>query len=215
MPQLSTIADLRRHLAVRFPSPPARDGRVVETGVASFDEPLGGGLCAGTFTEIVSTRPSCGGQLLTGSLIRSTRVACRRIALLDAADSFAADQFQDSLIAHLVWFRGAQLSVFWQAVDIVLRDANFAVVVMDLRMQPERELRRLPATTWYRLQRAIEQSEAAVVVHTDAALVPCATKRLVLSEPMTMAAFKTERRDLEVRLRPQLQLQRNHGRLAG
>jgi hypothetical protein len=214
MPQLTTIADLRRLLADRFPVAPTRDGRCVETGIPAFDEILGGGLGSGTFTEVVSAAPSCGGQLLTEALIRATRRARQRIALLDAADAFDP-QSDDGMTAHLVWFRGSHFKTFWQAADIIFRDANFAVTVMDLRGLPERELRRVPGTTWYRLQRAIEQSETAVIVHTDCALVPCASRRLVLTEPMTMAAFKRDRTELQAALRPEQQLQRNQRRIAG
>jgi hypothetical protein len=217
VPPSSTIADLRRLLADRFPTSSTRDGRVVATGSAAVDEALGGGLGSGTFTEIVSSGPSCGGQLLTASLIEATRKAGQRVALLDAANAFAVDSLghDDALTAHLVWFRGTSLRVFWQAADIVLRDANFAAVIMDLRLLPEREIKRTPATTWYRLQRAIEQSEAAVLVHTDFAVVPCANRRLILAEPLTMAAFKTDRSELQAALRPQVQLQRNQRRIAG
>ena len=214
MSQLTTIADLRRLLADRFPVAPTRDGRCMETGIAAFDEILGGGLGSGTFTEVVSAGPSCGGQLLTDAVIRSTRLARQRMALLDAADAFDP-QSDDEVTAHLVWFRGSDFKTFWQAADILLRDANFAVTVMDLRWLPEKELRRVSGTTWYRLQRAIEQSETAVVVHTDYALVPCASRRLVLAEPMTMAAFKSERAELQKTLRPEQHLQRNHRRVAG
>ena len=214
MSQLTTIADLRRLLADRFPVAPTRDGRCVGTDIASFDEVLGGGLGSGTFTEVVSAAPSCGGQLLTDALIRSTRLARQRMALLDAADAFDP-QSDDGMTAHLVWFRGSNFKTFWQAADIIFRDANFAVTVMDLRGLPERELRRVLGTTWYRLQRAIEQSETAVVVHTDYALVPCASRRLMLAEPMTMAAFKMERTDLQEALRPEQHLQRTNRRIAG
>jgi hypothetical protein len=172
-------------------------------------------LGKGTFTEFVSECVSCGAQLVTSALIESTRKTHQRIAILDAADMFSIDALDDSLIAHLVWFRSTSLKAFWLAADIVLRDANFAVVIMDLRTLPERDVKRMPATTWYRLQRAIEQSEAAVLVHTDFATVPCANRRLVLSAPMTMAAFKHDRSQLRNTLHPQLHLQRNHRRIAG
>lgn len=214
MSQPTTIADLRRLLADRFPVAPPHDGRCVATGLAAFDEVLGGGLGAGTFTEVVSAGPSCGGQLLTDALIRSTRQAGRRIALLDATDSFDPPR-EDELTAHLVWFRGAALKTFLQAADLLLRDANFAVTVMDLRWLPERELRRVPGTTWYRFQRVIEQSETAVVVHTDYALLPCASRRLLLAKSLTLAAFTSERHTLQESLRPEQVLQRNQGRVAG
>lgn len=186
------------------------------TGLGAFDEALGGGLDAGAFTEVVSSASGGGGQLLTAALIDATRRARQRLALLDAADAFDVDAFTNAQLAHLVWLRGGgALKPFWLAADILLRDANFAVVVMDLRLLPERELRRVPATTWYRLQRAVEQSEAAVLVHTDFALVPCAARRLVLSTPLSVSAFKQERVRLQDSLAPRLELQRNHGRIAG
>lgn len=168
MPSTLSIADLRQLVAARFPTSQVRAGRVVETGIAAVDDSLGGGLETGAFTEVVSDGPSCGGQLFLSALIHATRAAGMRMALLDAANGFDADFFNNELLAHLVWFRGegadASLKLFWQAADLVVRDNNFGVVVMDLRGVAARELRRTPVTLWYRLQRAIEQSQTAVVV---------------------------------------------------
>lgn len=215
MSRSTTLVDLRRLLSERFPGARAPAARCVETGLPTLDEQLGGGFACGAFTELVSACPSAGGQLITGALIRATRLARRRLVLLDPGEVFSPDQWEPGLLAHLVWVRGGQLKEFWLVADLLLRDANFAAVVMDLRRLPERELRRTPATTWYRLQRVIEQSEMAVLVHTDFALVPCATRRLVLSQPMTLAALAEERWPLASGLQVRLQLQRSQARVAG
>lgn len=84
MSTTATLADLRRLLADRFPASPTRDGRVAATGIAAIDDALGGGFGTGTFTEIVSSAPSCGGQLVAAAFIETTRAAGQRLALLDA-----------------------------------------------------------------------------------------------------------------------------------
>jgi hypothetical protein len=52
------------------------------------------------------------------------------------------------------------------AADILIRDANLALVMVDLRGVASRALRGVPATTWYRLQRALERTDMAMVVFT-------------------------------------------------
>jgi len=67
------------------------------------------------------------------------------------------------------------------ATDLLTRDANLGLVVLDLRDLTERELRRTPASFWYRLQRAVEPADLALVVITPRATVPSAQLRFVLN----------------------------------
>ena len=55
------------------------------------------------------------------------------------------------------------------AADILVRDGNYAAIVLDLRGCAERVLRRTPASAWYRLQRAAEGGSVAVLVQTAVA----------------------------------------------
>jgi hypothetical protein len=68
-----------------------------------------------------------------------------------------------------------------------VRDGNYAAVVLDLRGCAERVLRRTPASTWYRLQRAAEGGSVAVLVQTASPLVPAVPWRLVLDTPLSLA----------------------------
>ena len=43
-----------------------------------------------------------------------------------------------------------------KAVDLLLRDGNFPLVVLDLVLNDSAELRKIPQTNWYRLQRLVE-----------------------------------------------------------
>jgi hypothetical protein len=71
--------------------------------------------------------------------------------------------------------------------DILVRDGNYAVVVLDLRGCAERALRRTPASVWYRLQRAAEGGSVAVLVQTTSPLVPAVPWRLILGTSLALS----------------------------
>jgi hypothetical protein len=85
--------------------------------------------------------------------------------------------------------RCEKLEQAFAAGDILVRDGNYAAVVLDLRGLAERALRRVPAGVWYRLQRAAEAGGAAVLVQTEFPLVPAVPWRLSLEQswPLTAA----------------------------
>jgi hypothetical protein len=210
MPAVPTLAELRQLMAARFPSSVRREGSFVATGVAALDEALGGGLPTSAITEIVCASASSGGGLALASLLTATRAERRRMALLDGADSFAPDELPPEILEHLVWVRVARssLKTFWAAADLLVRDAHFSVVVLDLRGVPELEALRTPGTTWYRLQRAIEQSATAALVLSPTALAPCATHRFVMEDSLTLGAMEAERTELSAQLAPRHDRQR-------
>jgi len=161
-----SLAALRLLLAERFPQAAPRPAAVLPTGVAAIDDVAGGGLQVGGITEVVALAPSAGGQLLISSLLAATRTRRMRAALVDALDAFDPQSHEPSLLQHLVWVRCRTLDEAMHAADILVRDANFALVMVDLRGIEWRALRRVPATTWYRLQRALERTDMAMVVFT-------------------------------------------------
>ncbi len=221
------LADLRRLLAARFPATARSTGRTLATGIPALDQACGG-LPLGAVTEIVCAAPSCGSQLLLGQLLAVTRATRARIALVDVSDCFDPDSFSVDLIAHLIWVRCPQLpsrpastaggpaskiatttTLALQAADLLARDANLGLVVLDLRHAPEAELRRISGPQWYRFQRAVEPADLPFVVFTPRASVPSAQLRLVLSTSHDFAAFSTERPRLISVLAPALQRQRS------
>ena len=201
------LAALRRQLAERFPTVPRTTGRLLPTGIASLDDATGG-LPLSALTEIVCTAPSCGSHLLLGQLLTATRATRTRVALIDSTDSFDPSSFTEDLLAHLVWVRCASTSAALSATDLLARDANLGLVFLDLRRAPESDLRRTPATQWYRLQRAVEPSDLALVVATPRPSVPSAQLRLQLSNPHEATALDRERLILTTELTPVLQRQR-------
>jgi len=161
-----SLAALRLLLAERFPQAAPRSAATLPTGVAAIDEAGDGGLPVGGITEVVALAPSTGGQLLISRLLAATRMRRMRAALVDALDAFDPQSHEPPLLQHLVWVRCRTLDEAMHAADLLVRDANLALVMVDLRGVAGRALHGVPATTWYRLQRALERTDMAMVVFT-------------------------------------------------
>jgi len=203
----TTLSSLRQLLAERFPQAARSDARVLTTGVPAIDDSVGGLPC-GALTEIVCGVSSCGSQLLLGELLRSTREASGRVALVDGQDSFDPQSWPEDWLRHLVWARCNDAALALQVADILTRDANFQLLVVDMRLAPVAELRRTPASFWYRLQRAVEPADLALVVLTARAAVPSAQLRLQLEETHGLSDLEETRPSLVVALSPVVQRQR-------
>lgn len=212
MPESAKVVALRRLLDERFPTAHPREQRVVPTGVPVLDGLLAGGLLTGTLTEFVSAVPSGGSQLSVGSLLFSTRLARQRVALVDAAGSFDPTGLDDDAVAHLVWVRCDSLAGCWRATDLAVRDPNYAVVVVDVRGFPERELLRTRDSVWVRLQRAAEQAETALAVQTTTAVVPNAFRRIIFAQPLEGRSLLRPRAELVSALGMELQRARTRAR---
>jgi hypothetical protein len=181
VPDPHTLAALRTLVSAWTP-PPRRAGTGVATGIHALDEALAGGLPPGRLTELVSA-PGHGGQTVLARLLASVRAARRRVALIDATDAFAPEALAPDDLRHVVWARARNLAEALAVADILVRDGNFAVVVLDLRDVPRRELQRTPASSWHRLHRLAERQPAAVLVQTSHPAVPAVPWRLTLPAP--------------------------------
>lgn len=208
----SPLPALRQLLRERFPT--AAHGRAapLATGLPGIDDALGG-LPRPALTEVVCSAPSCGSQLFIGQLLTITRAEARRVALVDAGDAFDPHSWPASVLDHLIWVRARDVAEAVAAADLLARDANFALLLLDLRYSPLAQLRRIPSTSWYRLQRALEPATLAAVVLTPFSLVPSAQVRLELAASHSLPALAADRAALNGRLAPALLRQRS-GELA-
>src|SRR6184192_1780517 len=82
------ILNLRNLLAIRFPQAPMLVGTRLVTGLASFDQPIGGGLPKGAITELISPRGSAGSASLIHAFIQGAYRDQYFVALIDGRDSF-------------------------------------------------------------------------------------------------------------------------------
>jgi recA bacterial DNA recombination protein len=174
------IIDLRNLLANRFPQVPIPVGTRLVTGLASLDQSIGGGLPKGGITELISPRGRAGSASLVHAFIHGAYCDQYSVALIDGRDSFDPCALANSILGQLLWVRCTKALEAVKAADLLLRDGNFPLVIVDLILNSQEELRKIPQTTWYRLQRLVESVPTVCLVLTRYEMVSSAQLKLVL-----------------------------------
>jgi hypothetical protein len=194
------VVDLRNLLAERFGSSQTSpsSGKLI-TGIDVLDQ--NGGLLKGAITELTSPHPSAGSGLLIHCLLKVAQRNRFFLALVDGRDSFDVETAEFNALAHLFWVRCENAGQAMKAADLLLRDGNFPLVVLDLIFNAAGELRRTPATSWYRLQRLVEVSSTAFLVMSRHNLVPSARTKHVLENQWQLGDLQSEGALSRVRLR--------------
>ena len=93
---------------------------------------------------------------------------------------------------NLLWVRCTKALDAVKAADLLLRDGNFPLVVLDLVLNPSAELRKIPQTSWYRLQRLVETAPTAFLVLTRASMISSAQLKLSLDNAWTLADLEQD-----------------------
>jgi len=174
----SSIIDLRQLLAERFPQTFAPAADQLRTGLAAIDLAIGG-LPKNAVTELTSPNWSAGSALLIHAFLQRAHQDGFFVALIDGRDSFDPQPAGQAL-RNLLWVRCHQASEAVQAADLLLRDGNFPLVVLDLVLNASDELRKIPQTNWYRLQRLVEAAPTAFLVLTRRNMISSAQLKLSL-----------------------------------
>ena len=186
------IVDLRKLLAARFPHPSLPATTVLLTGVEVLDRIAGGGLPKSAITELISPKASAGSASLIHALLRSAQRDNHFVALIDSADSFDPGSSDNSALQHLLWIRCRKAFDAIKAADFLLRDGNFPLVIVDLVLNPADELRKIPQTSWYRLQRLVEAVPTACLIINRQSLVSSAQLKIVLDNSWTLSDLENE-----------------------
>src|SRR5713101_7067872 len=182
----AVIIDLRKALSERFPQRPAPAASVLTTGLSFLDQTSGGGLPRSAITELITPRRSAGSASLIHALLGSVQRDRHFIALIDGSDSFDPGSSDNSALRHLLWIRCRKASDAIKAADLLLRDGNFPLVIVDLVLNTAQELRKIPQTSWYRLQRLVEALPTAFLILTRRSMVSSAQCKLVLENSWTL-----------------------------
>ena len=201
----SQIIDLRKLLAERFPEEPLPPGDRLVTGLASLDQALAGGLTKGAITELTSPPGNAGSASLVAAIVQRAARDRSFVALVDGRDSFDPQSLGAEALPHLLWVRCRKASEALQATDLLLRDGNFPLVILDLVLNGAMELRKIPASNWYRLQRLVEPAPTAFLVLTSRSLVSSAQWKLVLENRWILPQLEAEAKDLQAHLKFRLQ----------
>jgi hypothetical protein len=197
------IIQLRQLLRDKFPGLRTRADELAvktvdgwPTGLPQLDARLGGGLAKSAITEVITARSGSGGALLLDHLLRQAAATNQFVALVDGQDSFDAAAGEPSALSRLLWIRCGQAEEAMKATDLVLRDGNLPIVLLDLALNPESQLRKIPAPTWYRFQRIVEESTAVFVVLTPRAMISPAQARVTLRSRFDLRALEQTREEL-------------------
>ena len=200
MAMTGKIIDLRNLLAIRFPQAPMLGGTSLVTGLAFFDQPIGGGLPKGAITELISPRGSAGSASLIHAFIHGAYRDQHFVALIDGRDSFDPCALANSILRKLLWVRCIKALEAVKAADLLLRDGNFPLVIVDLILNSPEELRKIPQTTWYRLQRLAESVPTACLVLTRYEMVSSAQLKLVLENSWNLETLEKQEAISQLRI---------------
>jgi len=169
---------------------------LVATDVPSLDAALRGGLPRGQLSELAGPRSSGRTSLLFQLVAAATRRGeiAALVDTFDRLDVASADA-AGVVLDRLLWVRGQAITRMqdggltthpdrWsaapgpsglfdrtidralKALNLVLQAGGFSVVAIDLADVPPVALKRIPYTTWLRIQRVIEGSDTACVLLT-------------------------------------------------
>jgi hypothetical protein len=149
------------------------------TGHAALDVQLHGGVPRGQVSELIGPRSSGRTSLLFQMLAAATGRG-EVVALVDALDMFDVESAADAGIDldRLLWIRGfvvpnpglcrdlnqrAMVQAI-RAFTLVLQAGQFGLVAFDAGEAPADAVRRLPFTTWLRLQRMVEGTQTVCLL---------------------------------------------------
>ena len=184
--------DLRKLLAERFPHPSFTTASRLVTGLPFLEESISGGLPRGAITELISPGTSAGSASLIHALVHCSYRDNYFLALIDGGDSFDLCGLNNASLQHLLWVRCSKAFEAVKAADLLLRDGNFPLVIVDLVLNVPDELRKIPQTNWYRLQRLVEVVPTACLVLTRYEMVASAQVKLVLENSWDIRTFETQ-----------------------
>ena len=166
--------------------PPGKgEGQAAPVALSELDTSLQGGLPRGQLSELVGP-PSSGRTTLLLQMLAAATGRGEIVALVDTFDrlDLASVAAAGVDLDRLLWIRGHAISGVQgpgsrtgaprlldrtierglKALNLVLQAGGFGVVAIDLADASPAALRRLPFTTWLRVQRTVEGSETACVL---------------------------------------------------
>ena len=199
------IIDLRRLLAEKFPQESFPPGDRLVTDLPIFDQTGAGGLTKGAITELATPAPQAGSASIIGALLQRARRDRYFVALIDGADSFDPQSSGAGALPHLLWVRCHTTREAMAAADLLLRDGNFPLLILDLVLNPLSELRKIPSSNWYRFQRLVEPAPTAFLVLTPRSMISSAQWKLLLENQWRLPQLDCAASELHMELKGRLQ----------
>lgn len=126
---------------------------------------------------------------------------------IDGADRFDPASFTPAACSRMLWVRCRRAPDMLKAADLLVRDGNIPLVLLDAAALPRRDLDSLPKSAWWRLKHSAGRSGCRLVVLSRHPLVPCAAHRHHLTARLSLDDLDRPRTELLETLRQQEQRQ--------
>jgi recombination protein RecA len=178
--EMSRLALIRSHVETRVPGALRTYQRPVtpmlRTGLSSLDQC---GIPVGAMTQICAPpQVSSGSTSLLVSIVARLTGDGHFCALVDASDSFDPEGAERAgvFLDRLLWVRCSRertarkkvrlkpLEQAFKAADILVQNGGFSLIVLDLSEINDKDLRKVPLTTWFRFARVVEKTEMTLIV---------------------------------------------------
>lgn len=199
------LIELRRVLAEKFPTEPPPKIGVIGTGIEAIDR-VEGGLRLGATTEFSGS--ASGNSLVLAALLSMLIKEQRLGALVDCGSFFDPGSFQATALKRLLWVRCGSASEAVKAADLLLRDGNLSLLMLDLQGANMRRLG-TPASTWHRFQRVGEQGTMALAVFTPQPMVEGASVKVATELQWNFESIADRRVEILSRLRARVSARRS------
>ena len=190
------LQNLRQQLRERFPE--AHQAKPSPAPVRSSSRLPA--FPSGALSELSPAAPASGLSLVLAELLQNDPAGgspgSEPLALIDGHDSFDPASYGSASCARLLWVRCHDAEQSLRCTDLLLRDGNLPLLVLDLQLNPLTELRKIPTSSWYRLRNLAKQSGAALLIFTPVHLVPCAALQLTFHTSFTLTDLEKLRKDL-------------------
>jgi RecA/RadA recombinase len=201
MPAAANVVQLKELLALKVPGarlgmPDSEPKSRWPTGIKKIDALLRGGLAKGAMTELVAPPTGSGGAMIIQALLQQSCDTKRWMALIDGQDSFDPGPVGNLTLSRLLWVRCETAAQAIQSTDLILRDHNLPLIVLDIALNPSQQLRKISASTWHRFRRLIEDQFTALVLITPSAMVSSVQDRLFFKANFSIRALDQTREEL-------------------
>lgn len=173
------------------------------------------GISRGSITEVVGATPGCGVGVLLAALLQRETTVTELTALVDGSDAFDPWSVEPGVLERLLWVRCRDAARAVRATDLLLRDGNIPLVLLDLQLHSLRAVQGLPASNWHRLRLLAEKSGTCLCAFTPVRTVTCARTRVVMNQQFRLEDQHVEHELLHSRLRPQVERQAQSVFMAG
>lgn len=147
------------------------------TGLADIDGAFGGGIPGGTLCELIAPRSSCGAQTALRHLLQVARSRRLYAALVDLGSGFDPGSVPESSLESLLWLQCKTVKAALQAADVIVRDDNISLLLLDLCAAGRNTSHGIARTAWYRLQRALEKAGAVTILFARQPVSPASRLR--------------------------------------